>query len=115
MPRIRPYKLKVESLESDSCTVWRYANTARPTYLVQVNTRQLKKLVRMWYKEKVITDEHYKQIKAFDTLVHFFDKDLGYFVAMSTPVKTLWNLWLKDNNDNDKLWSVAKRVLKVKD
>lgn len=115
MPRIRPYKLKVEPVTCESCIVWRYLNTARPTYLIQINTRQLKRLIHIWHKEGIISDDHYEQIMAFDTLIHFFDDSVGYFVAMSTPVNTLWNVWLKDNGDKQRLWSVARRVLKIEE
>lgn len=115
MPRIRPYKLKVEPVKSENCIVWKYSNTARPTYLIQVNTRQLKRLIKVWYKEKVIADEHYEQMMEFDTLIQFFDPKIGYFVAMSTPVNTLWNLWIKDNDDNLRLLSVLKRVFKLEE
>ena len=115
MPRIRPYKLKVEPVSCEACIIWRYLNTARPTYLIQINTRQLKKIIHIWHKEKIIADEQYAQMMEFDTLIHFSDKNIGYFVAMSTPVNTLWNVWLKDNDDKQRLWSVLQRVFKIKE
>jgi len=113
MPRIRPLKLKVDPVDGSNGLAWRFTNTARPTFLFQLDTRQLKRLIHLWYREKSIGEDHYQQIIKFDTLLHFYDDALGYFVAMSTPMNTLWNVWLKDNSPNQVLWKGVRRLLKL--